>query len=103
MAANVYMFLIQASSAPSNERHPAGTSRTLLVFVRHDEGETANTQLCETIAKTCGWTDVKVQGISIANPETVQAIQKTPEPAVDKAYADVFKKGFGLLVFGDAA
>jgi hypothetical protein len=96
------MFLVQATATAANTRHRAGERRSLLVFVRQDE-ETAsapNWALCESVVKNAGWDQPEFKGAQPATPDTVKSIQKTPEPAIDRAYADAFAKGFGVLVFG---
>jgi hypothetical protein len=92
------MFLAEATATEGNDRHKAGARRTLLVFVKQDEAD-ANWTLCESILKSCRWSDVQFKGARVATPETVQAIQQKPEPAIEQAYKDASRKGFGILVF----
>jgi hypothetical protein len=102
----VYMFLLEATAEDTPEaahQNEPGSRHTILAFVKQDEADRAapNWAICESVLKVCGWVDVEFKGATLATPEAVKGVQKTPEPAIDQAYQDSFGKGFGVLVFRD--
>jgi hypothetical protein len=94
----IYAYLVHAAADKSNDRFPAGRRHAMLVFIKQDDDE-PNWALCESIVRNAGWTDFKAQSAMLATPESVRAMQKTEDPAVNEAYAHASKHGFRILVF----
>jgi hypothetical protein len=94
----IYAFLVKANANESNQKHPVGTPCTLLAFCRQEERE-PNVALCEAIVRSAGWSQIVIQGSSLATVESVKKMQKTPDPAITSAYAEAQRNGFKIVVF----